>query len=43
MTVGNSTLSGNADTFGTATADSTTISGNHASTNDNDVDGTIGS
>ncbi len=34
-------IGGGVATFGTAKADNTTITGNHASTNDNDVDGTI--
>ena len=34
-------VGGGIATFGTANVDNTTISGNHASTNDNDVDGTL--
>ena len=34
-------IGGGIATFGTANIDNTTITGNHASTNDNDVDGTI--
>ena len=34
-------IGGGVATFGTAHADNTTITGNLASTNDNDVDGTI--
>ena len=34
-------VGGGIATFGTANVDNTTITGNHASTNDNDVDGTI--
>ncbi len=34
-------VGGGVATFGTANADNTSITGNHASTNDNDVDGTI--
>ena len=34
-------IGGGLTTFGTAVIDNTTITGNHASTNDNDVDGTF--
>ena len=34
-------IGGGIANFGTANIDNTTITGNHASTNDNDVDGTI--